>query len=307
MFDPMKFLPSPSNPGWDQLDRRWRRCAYLISHGQTPSSTVDDSITWYAWRYRLGLDSCSGPDDRRQLDACFPATAAAYQINSTTIPMKRWELEARLLANETDSTIAAKCGITAEAVQAYGELFYDVRPRLSADTYIHLVVLEDKGLAPIAPNDFETILKTFGYSMGGCVVDDVLDYIREPPIVPSCLRGLDLPALKRLQRHLLLKIEILLLGTPASAVSVVTWDHLRRDFAATQGCSPSREENEADMLSSLKPTLEVTALLADCAQTNTNPATISISTIQRPCETDAHLHESGTPLGTETTVNAVPA
>jgi hypothetical protein len=307
MFNPKKFLPSPSNPGWDDLDRRWRRCAYLISQGQKPSATCDDSVTWDAWQYRLDVDSCSGSDDRRLLDACFPATAAAYQLYTTSTPMKRWELEARLLANETDSAIAGKCGITPEAVRTYGDLFYDVRPRLSADTYISLVVLEGKGLAAIAPDDFETILKLFGYSMGGCVVDDVLDYIREPPIVPACLSGLDLPALKRLQRHLMLKIKILLLGTPASAVSVATWDQLRRDFAATQGCSPGREENEGDILCSLKATLDVTALLSDCVQTDTNPATISISTIQHPCEIDAHPHEGGTTLGPETTVNAVPA
>ena len=53
----------------------------------------------------------------------------------------RHEVEARLLAAQDDDAIAARCGITPGAVAAYARLFYDVRPRLHARSYIlHNVV-----------------------------------------------------------------------------------------------------------------------------------------------------------------------
>jgi len=304
MFNPMMFLPHSYDL---DLDRRWRRCGYLICHGRRPSWKRDDKVTWEAWRFRLKVDCCHDEADRRQLDRDFPAVAEAYQLYTTPTPLKRWELEARLLANETDAVIAAKCGLSVEAVHTYGELFYDVRPRLHADTYISTVVLEGKGTFPIAPDDYEAILKIFGYSKGGCVVDDVLDYIREPPIVPACLSELDLPALERLRRHLKLKLQILHLSTPASALPATTWQRLGQYYAAAIGSTQGREENETDVPCSLKATLDLTAILSGSVQAGVDAETNSSSISDAICITGVPLCDRDVLTGDQNIPKAVPA
>jgi hypothetical protein len=309
MFDPTMHLADPHNPFQGDLDRRWRRSEYLIAHGRSPSYTRDDHATWSAWRFRLGLDSCDGLAERQHLDVCFPAIAAAYDHFATPTPLKRWELEARLLANESDAAIAAKCGLSVEAVHMYGELFYDVRPRLAADTYIHLVVLDGKGHTAIAPDDYEALLKLYGYAMGGCVVDDLLEYIADPPTVPASLNGLDLAALKRLRRHLKLKLTILLRSTPASTVPVATWQRLAQDYVAARHGTQGREDNEADVLCSLRATLGVMALLSDSVQAGVDAETLSMSTIEPACESVVHLlgGDTGSDARATARVKAVPA
>ncbi len=189
MFDPSMYLPNPYYPCGDHLDRRWRRCGYLISHGRTPSYTLDDAVTWEGWRFRLILEQA----DRQWPNKDSLAVAEAYRLFTTPTPVKRWEVEARLLAKETNAGIAAKCGLSIEAVHIYGKLFYDVRARLSADTHVYTVVLKGKGISPIAPDDFETLLKLFGYAKGGCAVDQVLAYISDPPLYRPALADLTCP------------------------------------------------------------------------------------------------------------------
>jgi hypothetical protein len=306
MFDPMMFLPHSCNLHQD-LDRRWRRCGYLISHGCRPSWKRDDALTWDAWRFRLGLDGDHDQADRQQLDHHFPAITEAYRLYTNPVPLKRWELEARLLANETNAVIAAKCGLSVEAVQVYADLFYNVRPVLAADTYVALEVVGGKAHFGIEPDDFEALLKHFGYSFGGYAVDDMLEYIREPPTVPVCLTRLDLPALKRLRTQLKLKLIILHLSTPTSAAPAATWQRLGQDYDAARRRPQDREENDADVLCSIKATLDVMEILSNGVLASSDAETITTSTIDPICETGVHLVDRDTFIDERNISRSVPA
>jgi hypothetical protein len=240
------------------------------------------------------LKECRDLADRQRLDQNFPTVAEAYLLYTNPMRLKRWEVEARLLAKETDATIAAKCGGSVEGAQMYGKLFFDVRPRLSADTYIYLVVLEGKGHLGIRPDDVEALLKHFGYAFGGLAVDNVLEHIREPPAVPICLNRLDLPALKKLRGQLTLKFDILLLNVPATAIPAATWERLRRDFVAARRVTQIREDDEAAALCSIKATLDVAAI-------------VSGSPADAVCETGLQCFDCDKLIGEQNSPWSVPA
>jgi hypothetical protein len=74
----------------------------------------------------------------------------------------------------------------------------------------------------LTAHDHEQLLKLFGYARGGAGVDSLLDYLKEPPVVPASLDNLDLPELKKLCAKLRVKVMVLLLTTPASAAHPAT-------------------------------------------------------------------------------------
>lgn len=129
--------------------------------------------------------------------------------------MQRAEVEARLLARQDDEDIAARCGLTAAAVRAYHDLFFQVRDVLGAEFYIHNVVLGPQVDAGLSEDDTDILLKLLGYAHGPLMVDLVLRYFRSPPVFPLSLEGLDTTALADLRLLLQLRVLILTLVTPS--------------------------------------------------------------------------------------------
>ena len=239
MFDAMTHLPDPhdffKDPCW-----RWLRCCYLLDYGRQPLRQ-DDDATRQAWLFRRALQGCCSDADHEQLAQDFPELFAAHAVY-TGEPLKRWELEARLLGGDPDVSIAARCDLSAEAVAAYHATFYEVRPHLKADSYVVNVLIGPKAHYGLTIKDHEQLLKLFGYGLGGPGVDAVLDFITNPPTMPARLDDLDLPTLKRLCRRLRIKVMVLLLTTPAKAARPETWKWLGERFAAQSEIQGGDEE-----------------------------------------------------------------
>jgi hypothetical protein len=221
------FLPNPhdafKDPGW-----RWRRCRYLLQRRRRPVSDLDDDATREVWLFRRALAGCRDDADRERLALDFPALAGAHRV-FTGGPLQRAELEARLLADQTDDAIAVKCGIPAAAVGAYHATFFEVRPCLDAHAYTFNVAIGPKAHYGLTPEDRDVLLKLVGYGMGGPGVDALLAYFAEPPAVPASLEALDDAALGRLRSglgmHALvqsLTLSVDALG-PAKALEAFHW------------------------------------------------------------------------------------
>ncbi|MHB8736754.1 MAG: hypothetical protein ACYC6M_15735 [Terriglobales bacterium] len=253
MFLSTMHLPNAADP-WKEPARRWLRCQYLLAHGQPPFPTRDDALTWQAWRYCYELERCPDTTDHEQLAQEFPAVAEAYRFHTTAPLLRRAELEARLLADESDDTIGSKLGLSPPGVGAYAALYFDVRPYLQADTYIVNVVLGNKVQHGLTPDDHELLLKTFGYAYGVHGVDEFLDYLREPPDVPAALDQLALAELKKLAAKLRTRLLILSLCVPVSAASLETWRWLQLRFLASRQ-QQEGIDNEATLLGSIQATL----------------------------------------------------
>jgi hypothetical protein len=221
--------------------------------------------------------------------------------------LDRWELEARLLADQSDVDIAAKCSLSVEAVQNYSDLFYDVRRVLAADTYISLVVLGGNHHTGIKPDDFETLLKIYGYSIGKDAVDEVLHFIREPPTVPASLNQLDLSSLKRLRQQLQIKVSILLQTTPTSAASPATWVRLSQDYVAERRTTTDRAENETTMLCSIKSALGVMEILSNDGRASADAMTTTLSTSDAVCKASVYFVDRDKLTSDLNTPSSVPA
>jgi hypothetical protein len=220
MFVRTKYLPDPHDP-FQPLDLRWRRCHYLVRHERRPSLDRDDQATFDGWRYLLDRRACSDRNDQERLAQRHPAVADAYYLSRQARqaePLKKAEVEARLLARQTDDDIAARCGLAAAAVGAYHALFYDVRDCLDAEIHIYTVVIGHKAFAGLTGNDVDVLLKMLGYAHGPLMVDAALRCFRNPPVLPLRLDGLDAAALDEL--HLMLLIRKLFLTMVAQTHAV---------------------------------------------------------------------------------------
>jgi hypothetical protein len=224
MFVPTRFLPGHHDP-WPEPDRRWRRVNYLLRHRRRPLRGRDDPLTREAWRFRRGLGR-RGAAGRARLARRFPALAEAHAAYAAAEPLRRAELEARLLAGEDDAAVAAKTGLSPAGVAAFHSTFFEVRPHLKAGTYIATVVLRRRGRTGAAPDEHAAALKALAHELGGWVVDKLLALFRDPPVVPAALGGLDLEALRGLRDRVRTKALLLAETAPAAAAAPATWQWL---------------------------------------------------------------------------------
>jgi hypothetical protein len=263
MFDRTMFS-DPTDP-WPEPARRWLRAGYLLRHRLWPFWSRDDPATWAAWRFRRGLRRCRGAAARRRLARRYPALAEAHGLYRSAEPLRRAELEARLLAGEDDGTIGAKMGLSAAGVAAFHTTFFAVRPRLAHPHYVLGVVLGG-GRVYYAPDpaDHGLLLKLFGYHMGGHYVDVLLGYFREPLVLPESLDGLDEAALRRLLGKLRTQLLLLATTTPAEALPPEEWLRLQGAMPPTPEAAAGTDPR-ASTLAALRAALEAAATLAEAA------------------------------------------
>jgi hypothetical protein len=180
-------------------------------------------------------------------------------------PLRRAELEARLLAGGDDAAVAARMGMSSAGVAAFHTTFFAVRPRLAHPHYVLGVVLGG-GRVYYAPDpaDHGLLLKLFGYHIGGPYVDVLLDYFREPFVLPESLDGLDEGALRCLLGKLRTQLLLLATTTPAEALAPQEW--LRLQGAMTPTPEPAAgSDPRASTLAALRAALEAAATLSEAA------------------------------------------
>ncbi len=262
MGGPTHYLPCSHDPCTHPA-RRWRRCRYLIRHKRWPHPTRDDDLTHECLRYLYARRACPDAAARRQLARHYPAVAAAHCFFVRAAPLQRAELEARLLAGQTDEAIAASCGLAATAVAAYHALFFDVRDALDADGFVYGVIMGPEVDARVTEDDEEVLLKLLGYAHGPAMIDAALRYFRDPPVLPVCLDGMDGPALAELRQRLRVRVLIQTLVTPAC-------DYARLELSSVTAARPPAPEG--DEQAALDPTADGPAPPADPASAD-QPAT----------------------------------
>ncbi|MCA1685383.1 MAG: hypothetical protein LC745_05255, partial [Planctomycetia bacterium] len=115
---------------------RWR-AATCLREGLLPAHPAwSDSWVERVVAFQEALDDPDGDPHRPRLAELDPALAAAYELHLDGGRLTRWHAEALLLAGEGDGSIAGRCGIPAEVVAAFAEVFFDVRTRLGRTSYV---------------------------------------------------------------------------------------------------------------------------------------------------------------------------
>ena len=157
-------------------------------------------------------------------------------------------------------------GLSPAGVATNHDVFFAVRPRLQADCYVLGVVLGG-GRVFYAPDlaDHGLLLKLFGYHMGGLYVDVLLDYFREPLVLPESLDGLDEASLRRLLGKLRTKLLLLATTTPAEALPPEEWLRLQGAMPPIPEPPAAGTDGGASTLTALRAALEAAATLAEAA------------------------------------------
>jgi hypothetical protein len=150
MFIAHQYDPT-REPNW-----RAARAQYLVTGQQRarqPTRHDDEFVRAYrkflmAWRR-------GGPAARERLVAECPGMYYAHMLS--THPDQEWKaiMEAKLLARMTDEMIAAELNTIPDAPFWYEALFFDVRSRLHARTYIMKMIL---GPAARRALDYDDVL-----------------------------------------------------------------------------------------------------------------------------------------------------
>lgn len=161
----------PSRP----TDWRWQRAQQLAYGPRYFSKKRDDAATGIAMRYLRELNQSRSESKQLRIKKRYShVTEALFLYQSWH--RQRLEMEARLLARQSDTAIALALKIPAPTVQAYRDLFFDIDDRLQASTYISQVVI---GVHPGRQPTDEQLFKLQAYSHGPQVIPVWLDYLAE--------------------------------------------------------------------------------------------------------------------------------
>lgn len=138
---------------WAPPDWRWQRAANSLPTCHDP---------WCEWlaTHQSGI----------------PTEAGAGIIEALTVhagdPLRRAEIEARVLADQPTEAIAQHGQISSAAVEAYEAVFFDVRSRLQAHGWI---IYQAIGLKPSGPlQDVALAWQYYGFMFGACALDALL-------------------------------------------------------------------------------------------------------------------------------------
>jgi hypothetical protein len=182
-YDPAYVPPyDPSDP-CQPVHGRWLRASFLVKNGRQPTER-DDAWVGRAAAFLEALGRCTDEDDRRRLAERMPAVVQAHTVYTADPPLLRWAVEARILARESFADIARKCALVPEAVEAYEALFFTVRDRLDAETWIWCRVVGAKGYYGLTEHDLDVLWKMIGYGFGPLMLDAHLHLVPGLPLPP---------------------------------------------------------------------------------------------------------------------------
>jgi hypothetical protein len=158
-------------------DWRWLKASkYTDANRVIPRSHRDRHI-WEAVEFAQRLRSLPTNQEEAAfemvgLSVDFPEISQAYDIYDNTGPNGfRWELEARILANESFEEISKKSSTSVAVLETYENLFFNVLDRLEAWTWVLNCVIGRSVHAGMTERDYDLLWKLYGYVGGPFFVD----------------------------------------------------------------------------------------------------------------------------------------
>ena len=173
-------LPPSQHDPFRPVNWRWERARWLREHGRYIRRNVDDQETMVAKKYQADLARAASDLDHARLATICPGVYHAHQIHLREDRDVRWTIEARLLAGEPFTRIAARTMTTPEVVCWYEKLFFNVRPCLGAPDYIANVVIGASMHHGLNDREYDLLWKLFGYFAGTHVLDFLITTFASP-------------------------------------------------------------------------------------------------------------------------------
>src|SRR5580692_4488740 len=91
---------------------------------------------WVTRAVRVLAAERAGPRPQRRPASPDLAVRDALSLAREEQPRRRWLVESLLLTNEPLEKIASRCSASVDMVEAYHQLFFDVRPHIAARDWI---------------------------------------------------------------------------------------------------------------------------------------------------------------------------
>jgi hypothetical protein len=163
----------------------WRWCAACSLHDrirQRQRRIRKSDPDWLAPLVGLAeLVNPSGGRRRRRTRLVTPELVAAHRLYETNSAI-RWELEARLLARQSDEEISAASGTPPAVVATFGRFFFDVRNRLAAADCILIKVIGHDPLRGFEETDLRGLWQYFAFMAGPKMLELVMAVTLDRPL-----------------------------------------------------------------------------------------------------------------------------
>lgn len=157
---------------WRPPDWRWLRASLLASGELKRNRQIDDAYVVNLARFAKLAPNAETPGDMSAIALRLPDVYWAYRLYSQEDPMRRAELEARVIGGESDEVIAVKMDYTLGMVRNYINGFYDVRDKLNkpnSDTYVLHTLIGPMLHRGMVEREYPTVWKYLAY-VGGIAV-----------------------------------------------------------------------------------------------------------------------------------------
>jgi hypothetical protein len=221
-------------PGHSRRPAAWRW--QLAEHLAAQRECADHPLDRYARAaVRLCRHLAQDESARQRVSPTLLHAHAIWQQNDRV----RWELEARLLADEPVAVIAMKVGVPQGVVAAYGKVFFDVADRLRSPSFITHLVIGPRIQYGLTAADVDTLWLHFGFWAGSHVIDAIIEefdrsgqpdygYLLDPAYSDADRSPLDRAI------HRAVRIRLMSLTEVAAAVQVchMYWDMLEQEQSA---------------------------------------------------------------------------
>lgn len=158
---------------------KWLRAVAIDSGGTKASRYLDggDGFKWIRRAIRLKRHHAMAgnrPEILYNLVRLDSDLFWAHSIWADDKQPTRWEIDARILAGETNDEIAKKVGCEPGVVEAYEAVFFNVREKIDNAAYVVNVVMADSVTKGLTERQYDLLWKMFGYRGGPHVLDAMI-------------------------------------------------------------------------------------------------------------------------------------
>lgn len=157
-------------------DWRWQRATSLVERGKQFHPKRDDAETGQIVRYLREFHRRQNDGQMEKLADAYPGLHIAHQLHEYGGD-QREEVQARLLARQSDEKIASKTDLPPEVVRQYESSFYTVRNSLKARYWIASRVLHTWAVHRNVRAAAASFLKRVAYNLGSHCLEMVLPHL----------------------------------------------------------------------------------------------------------------------------------
>ncbi len=155
-------------------DRRYRLAKLYLRRGIPPSFN-DDKITRELYRFLQKRESARESRQRGQLLSDHQGLAVAFDLHHGKAQRLRPALEAFLLTELDDKSIAKKFGLPVEALYGFRKAFYDIQHLIAFPVRVLHQLIRVAAENGEADLDVHKVWKLVGYVLKSKALDQLLD------------------------------------------------------------------------------------------------------------------------------------